>query len=44
MKTIAEFVCNKEVENTMKKLAVDYLQGYEISEPVKYEDSVKFKT
>lgn len=44
MKTIAEFVCNEEVKNTMKKLDVDYLQGYEISEPVKYEDIVKFKT
>lgn len=38
MKTIAEYVCSKEVQNTMKTLDVDYLQGYEIGEPVKYED------
>lgn len=30
---VAEFVCSKEVCDYVKKMGVDYLQGYEISEP-----------
>ena len=30
---IAEFVCSKEVCDYVKKMGVDYLQGYEIAEP-----------
>lgn len=34
MKTIAEFVENDEIEGLLKKIGVDYLQGYGIGEPI----------
>ena len=31
--TVAEFVANKDIYDTVKSLGVDYLQGYYLSEP-----------
>ena len=33
LKTIAEFVCNPEIIEELKKIGVDYVQGYEIGKP-----------
>ena len=32
-KTIAEFVANEEIFNSVKELGIDYSQGYFIGEP-----------
>jgi len=37
IKTIAEFVENKEIENELIKIGVDYSQGYYFSEPIPKE-------
>ena len=36
-KTVAEFVCNEEVYKKVKKLDIDYSQGYYFSEPISFE-------
>ena len=33
LKTVAEFVENEEIANELKKLSVDYAQGYFFSKP-----------
>lgn len=33
IKIVAEFVCNKEVYEVVKKLGIDYVQGYYFAEP-----------
>ena len=33
MKTIAEFVENDEIKGMLRKIGVDYAQGYSIDEP-----------
>ncbi|MDF1883187.1 EAL domain-containing protein [Sulfurimonas sp. SAG-AH-194-C21] len=43
MKTIAEFVCSKEIRDILRDIDVDYLQGYYISEPLAFEDMYKIK-
>ena len=43
MKTIAEFVFDKNVMQMVEKLGVDYMQGYYISKPVPYDEIGKFK-
>jgi EAL domain-containing protein (putative c-di-GMP-specific phosphodiesterase class I) len=34
MKTIAEFVENERLRDALKKMNVDYVQGYGIAKPV----------
>lgn len=36
-KTVAEYVCSEDVYNTVKKLGIDYAQGYYLSEPLPLE-------
>lgn len=38
LKTIAEFVENQEVEDKLREIGVDYVQGYGISKPVPIEE------
>lgn len=33
IKTIAEYVCSKEIADTVKELSIDYMQGYYYGEP-----------
>lgn len=40
MKTIAEFVENKELYNELKKMGVDFAQGYGISKPQPMDDII----
>jgi diguanylate cyclase (GGDEF)-like protein/PAS domain S-box-containing protein len=40
MKTIAEFVENEQIAAELKKLGVDYLQGYGIAKPEPFEDII----
>lgn len=34
VKTIAEFVSNKDILNKVRELGIDYVQGYYIKEPI----------
>lgn len=43
MKTIAEFVCSKEIKDILDTMKIDYLQGYYISEPIAFEDMYKLE-
>ena len=38
MKTIAEFVESKKIKSMLRKLGVDYAQGYEIGRPQPFEE------
>ncbi len=38
LKTIAEFVENKEIEDKLREIGVDYVQGYGISRPMPIEE------
>ena len=42
LKTIAEYVENKEIFELTKKLGVDYSQGYYFSEPIAHPEIVDF--
>ena len=39
IKTVAEFVENKEILNKLYEIGVDYAQGYEIALPIPIEKS-----
>ncbi len=41
LKTIAEFVRNKDIIEHLKEIKVDYLQGYEIDKPQPLENLIK---
>jgi EAL domain-containing protein (putative c-di-GMP-specific phosphodiesterase class I) len=38
MKTIAEFVESSKIKGMLRKLGVDYAQGYEIGRPQPFEE------
>ena len=40
-KTVAEFVENEEIYNVLKKLGVDYSQGYYFSKPIEVDEILK---
>lgn len=41
VETIAEFVASQEILDTVKKLGVDYAQGYHLGKPLSIEEYVK---
>ena len=41
LKTIAEFVENDDIARALKKLSVDYVQGYGIGMPIPFEEHLK---
>ena len=43
VKTIAEFVASEEILNTVKKLKVDYVQGYYVGKPEPIEYYIPYK-
>ena len=43
VETIAEFVASKEILDTVKKLGVDYAQGYYLGKPLSIEEHIKSK-
>ena len=40
VETIAEFVASKEILDTVKKLGVDYAQGYYLGKPLSIEEHI----
>ena len=43
LKLIAEFVCNQNVYDEIRKLGIEYAQGYYLAEPVPLEDLTSIK-
>ena len=41
IKTIAEFVYSKEIEDIVQEIGVDYSQGYYIGKPISYDEILK---
>ena len=42
-KLVAEFVCNEKVYNEIKKLGIEYAQGYYLAKPVPLDDIPSIK-
>jgi EAL domain-containing protein (putative c-di-GMP-specific phosphodiesterase class I) len=43
IKTVAEFVCSKEIYDLLKEMDIDYFQGYYISKPLSIEQLKNWK-